>query len=79
MDPRASNSICIACGTDTSSNKKQRQLLCSSSSQHVLPTLTHVLKETLSEAGYQLNEETLKYSYVCRSCFRDGYLGGCSG
>ena len=63
---------CCACGEDTSQNKRDRRLLSSSSTQHIVPTLYQVWRDVLSETGtnLMLNEPKLIHSHVCKACFR---------
>ena len=64
--------FCVACGVDTSENRKNRRRL--SSSQPLTTTLCVVLNSVLAESdcplALQLYLDKLSRCYACRNCYR---------
>ena len=61
--------ICCSCGKDTSvlAEKKQRRLLCSSTTQTVLETLICFIRRLQNS---EVDSETISNGFICRSCVR---------
>lgn len=66
------NEFCRACGAGLEGRKRERRLIGSATTQHVMPILRDVVTHAMAESGnVQLDEAKLSTGYICRPCFRE--------
>ena len=66
------NEFCRACGAGLEGRKRERRLIGSATTQHVMPILRDVVTHAMAESGnVQFDEAKLNTGYICRPCFRE--------